>query len=111
MNNIVNGSVTSPAGFTAVAVPTGLKKDNQPDLALVVSERDCVCAAMFTQNQVVAAPVIVDRETLAQNKTAIRAVVANAKNANACTGEPGLANARETQRLAAAALGIQPDQV
>ncbi len=111
MKIIKNGSVTTPAGFTAVAVPAGLKKENQLDLALVFSERDCVCTAVFTQNQVVAAPVIVDRETLAQNKTAIRAVVANAKNANACTGEPGLANARETQRLAATALGIRPDQV
>ncbi len=108
---LAEGSVTSPAGFTAVAVPAGLKKENQLDLALVVSEQDCVCAAVFTQNQVVAAPVIVDRETLAQNKTAIRAVVANAKNANACTGEPGLANARETQRLTAVALDIRPDQV
>lgn len=105
------GSVTSPAGFTAVAVPAGLKKENQLDLALVYSERDCACAAVFTQNQVVAAPVIVDRETLAMNNTAVRAVVANAKNANACTGEPGLANARETQRLTAVALGIRSEQV
>lgn len=111
MNIIVNGSVTSPAGFTAVAVPAGLKKENQLDLALVYSERDCACAAVFTQNQVVAAPVIVDRETLAMNNTAVRAVVANAKNANACTGEPGLANARETQRLTAVALGIRSEQV
>lgn len=110
-NLLPQGSVTSPAGFTAVAIPAGLKKDKQLDLALVYSEQDCACAAMFTRNQVVAAPVIVDRETLAQNRTAVRAIVANAKNANACTGEPGLANARETQRLAAAALGIRPDQV
>lgn len=109
-NLLPQGSVSSAAGFTAVAVPAGLKKENQPDLALVYSERDCACAAVFTQNQVVAAPVIVDRETLAQNKTAIRAIVANAKNANACTGEPGLANARETQRLTAVALGIRHDQ-
>ncbi|MBX3059756.1 MAG: bifunctional glutamate N-acetyltransferase/amino-acid acetyltransferase ArgJ [Anaerolineae bacterium] len=105
------GSVTSAAGFTAVAVPAGLKKENQLDLALVYSRQDCSCAAVFTTNQVVAAPVIVDRETLAMNNTAVRAIIANAKNANACTGEPGLANARETQRLAAAALGIRPDQV
>lgn len=110
-NLLPQGSVTSPAGFTAVAVPAGLKKENQLDLALVYSEQDCACAAVFTTNQVVAAPVIVDRETLAANNTAVRAIVANAKNANACTGEPGLTNARETQRLTAVALGIQPDQV
>lgn len=110
-NLLKNGSVTSPAGFTAVAVPAGLKKENQLDLALVVSEHDCACAAVFTTNQVVAAPVIVDRETLAMNNTAIRAVVANAKCANACTGQSGLANARETQQFTAAALGFRPEQV
>jgi glutamate N-acetyltransferase/amino-acid N-acetyltransferase len=105
------GTVTSPAGFTAVAVAAGIKKENQLDLALVVSEADCSCAAMFTKNQVVAAPVIVDRETLAQNNSHLRAVVINSKNANACTGEPGLANARATQQAAAQALGCAADQI
>ncbi|MCC6603824.1 MAG: bifunctional glutamate N-acetyltransferase/amino-acid acetyltransferase ArgJ [Anaerolineae bacterium] len=105
------GTVTSPAGFTAVAVAAGIKKENQLDLALVVSASDCSCAAMFTKNQVVAAPVIVDRETLAQNNSRLRAVVINSKNANACTGEPGLANARATQQAAAAALDCRADQI
>jgi glutamate N-acetyltransferase/amino-acid N-acetyltransferase len=108
---VPDGTVTSPAGFTAVAVAAGLKKENQLDLAIVVSESDCSCAAMFTQNQVVAAPVIVDRETLAVNNSRLRAVVINAKNANACTGEPGLANARATQQIAAQALGCQANQI
>ncbi|MCP4363586.1 MAG: bifunctional ornithine acetyltransferase/N-acetylglutamate synthase, partial [Chloroflexi bacterium] len=107
---MMNGSVTSPMGFTAVTLAVGLKKDKQLDLALVYSERDCSCAAVFTQNQVVAAPVIVDRETVAENSRTIRVIVANAKIANACTGELGLTNARETQKLAAAALNIQPNQ-
>lgn len=105
------GTVTSPAGFTAVAVAAGIKKENQLDLALVVSASDCSCAAMFTKNQVVAAPVIVDRATLAQNNSRLRAVVINSKNANACTGEPGLANARATQQAAAQALGCAADQI
>ncbi|WP_420644159.1 bifunctional glutamate N-acetyltransferase/amino-acid acetyltransferase ArgJ [Candidatus Leptofilum sp.] len=108
---IVDGTVTTPLGFTAVAHAAGLKKENQLDLALVVSESDCSCAAMFTKNQVVAAPVIVDRETLAQNSSRLHAVVINSKNANACTGEPGLANARATQKIAANALDCQPNQV
>ncbi|MCA9954398.1 MAG: bifunctional glutamate N-acetyltransferase/amino-acid acetyltransferase ArgJ [Ardenticatenaceae bacterium] len=105
------GSVTSPAGFTAVAVAAGIKKENQLDLALVVSQTDCRCAAMFTKNQVVAAPVIVDRETLAANNSRLRAVVINSKNANACTGETGLANARATQQAAAEALGCTANQI
>ena len=111
VQTILEGSVTSPQGFTAVAVAAGIKKEDQLDLAIVHSGQDCSCAAMFTKNQVVAAPVIVDKETLAQNKRRLRAVVINSKNANACTGEPGLANARATQRIAATALGCNSDQV
>lgn len=107
----LDGSTSSSMGFTAVAVAAGIKKENQLDLALVVSESDCSCAAMFTKNQVVAAPVIVDRETLAANNSRLRAVVINSKNANACTGEPGLANARATQQAAAQALGCEANQI
>jgi len=72
---------------------------------LVISDRDCSAAGIFTRNQVAAAPVLLDRETLVANADAIRGVIINAGNANACTGEPGLANAREMQRLAAVAVG------
>ena len=108
---VSDGTVTSPAGFTAVAVAAGIKQENQLDLAIVHSENDCSCAAMFTKNQVVAAPVIVDKETLAQNNSRLRSVVINSKNANACTGELGLTNARTTQQVAANTLGCLPDQV
>lgn len=99
------GGVTSPQGFTAAAVAAGIKQSGKPDLVMVISDRDCSAAGIFTRNQVAAAPVLVDRETLTANSTAIRGVVINAGNANACTGEPGLANAREMQRLAAGAVG------
>jgi glutamate N-acetyltransferase/amino-acid N-acetyltransferase len=108
--HISNGSVTTPAGFTAVATACGLKKNNQLDLALIYSEQDCTGAAVFTKNQVVAAPVIVDREIIASHNTRLRGVVVNAGNANACTGAQGINNARAMQRLAAAALGCQPEQ-
>ena len=106
----LEGGVTSAAGFTAGATAAGLKGNGQLDLALVYSAQNCVTAAMFTQNQVAAAPVIVDRETLARDNRAIRAVVVNAKNANACTGQPGIENARQMQRLVARALGCAPEQ-
>ena len=107
----MDGSTTSPLGFTAVSHAAGIKKENQLDLAIVASEHDCACAAVFTTSQVVAAPVIVDRETVANNPNGIRVVVTNSKNANACTGEPGLANSRATQAITAEALGITPNQV
>lgn len=105
------GTVTSPLGFLAAAAAAGLKGKEQLDVAIVFSEKTCTTAAMFTQNQVVAAPVIVDRETLARDNRIIRAVVANAKNANACTGQPGISNARRTQAVAARALTCAPEQV
>ena len=105
------GSVTTPLGFTAAAVAAGIKQSGRPDLVLVVSERDCAAAGVFTRNRVAAAPVLLDRATLAANRAALRGVVINAGNANACTGETGLADAREMQRLAAVAAGARPKQL
>ncbi len=108
---ITDGSVTSPQGFRAAAVAAGIKQSGRPDLVLVVSDHDCAAAGVFTRNQVAAAPVLLDRATLAANPSAMRGVVINAGNANACTGAPGLADARETQRLAAEAAGARPEQL
>lgn len=109
-NLITDGSVTSPLGFTAAAVAAGIKQSGRPDVVLVVSDRDCTAAGVFTTNRVAAAPVLLDRETLAANQSALRGVVINAGNANACTGAPGLADARAMQRSAAEATGGRPDQ-
>jgi hypothetical protein len=69
MQQIINGTVTTPQGFRATAVAAHIKYPDRLDLALIVSERDCSATAVFTTNQVVAAPVIVDRETLQANDT------------------------------------------
>ncbi len=111
MRLLENGGVTSAKGFSAAATACGLKKNGKPDLALVVSEWDCAAAGVFTQNLVAAAPVILDKETLAQNRDSLRAVVINAGNANACTGAEGLQNARTTQALVAEAVGCGSEQV
>lgn len=107
---IADGGVTSPRGYTAAAVAAGIKQSGRPDLVMVLSDRDCAAAGVFTSNRVAAAPVLIDRETLAANHSAVRGVIINAGNANACTGEPGLAHAREMQRAAAEAIGGRPDQ-
>ena len=111
METLKEGTVTSPLGYTAAAVACGLKKERRPDLALLCSDHDCAAAAVFTKNQVVAAPVVLDRETLRANDSALRGVVANAGNANACTGEPGYRAAQQMQQSAAFALGCRPEQV
>lgn len=111
MERIANGGVTTPQGFKAGVAHCGLKKERAADLALLCSEHDCSAAGVFTQNQVVAAPVLLDRETLEANNTSIRGVVANAGNANACTGAPGLWAARQMQQSAAFALDARPEQM
>jgi glutamate N-acetyltransferase/amino-acid N-acetyltransferase len=99
-----------PLGFSFTGVHCGLKRNpaNQ-DLSLVVSDRPCAAAGVYTQNQVIAAPVQLDRERTPSNQ--IRAVVINSGNANACTGARGLQDARQTAVLAAASLGVSETQV
>jgi glutamate N-acetyltransferase/amino-acid N-acetyltransferase len=97
-------------GFRFAGLPCGIKKTGRPDLALIVADRVVPAAAVFTTNRVVAAPVVVSRAALAQ-RVGVRAVVVNSGNANACTGEQGLADARATAAAIAAKLGCEPDQV
>jgi glutamate N-acetyltransferase/amino-acid N-acetyltransferase len=110
MKEITNGSITSPLGFRAGVAASGIKKSGKLDLALIYSDQDCTAAGVFTKNQVAAAPVILDRQTLSNNRQRIRGVVANAGNANACTGDHGLVAALETQQAAAALFDCRPEQ-
>jgi glutamate N-acetyltransferase/amino-acid N-acetyltransferase len=82
-----------PAGFTFAGVACGLKKTGARDVAMLVSDRTCVGAAVFTANKFPAAPVLYDRELIAANPAGLRAVVINAGCANACTGPDGLVDA------------------
>ena len=96
-------------GFKASAVKAGLKKDKGLDLALIFSERETAVAGVFTTNKVVAAPVILTREHTKNGRA--RAIIANAGNANACTGKAGFNDARRTAELVADRLGIGADEV
>jgi glutamate N-acetyltransferase/amino-acid N-acetyltransferase len=105
-----DGSVTSASGFRAGAVAAGIKPSGNLDLGLLVSDRPCVYAGTFTQNAFPAAPVVLSRGRLRAAPRA-QAVVFNAGNANACTGERGQADAEEMARLAGEVLGISSDLV
>ena len=87
-----------PKGFLAATTRCGLKKSGE-DLAIIFSERPAVAAAVFTQNLVVAAPVLVSREHL-RSKTH-RAIIVNSGCANAVTGAEGLANSQRTTQILA----------
>ncbi|HIJ20881.1 MAG TPA: ornithine acetyltransferase, partial [Deltaproteobacteria bacterium] len=96
-------------GFIVSATVAGLKKGGVPDMALIVSEKESAAAGVFTTNKVKAAPVLLSKKHIRNGKA--RAIVANAGNANACTGEGGLQDAIFTAELVARGLGIESDQV
>lgn len=96
-------------GFKASSVTAGLKKVKKPDMILIFSEEEATAAGVFTTNRVKAAPVLLNMERIKKGKA--RAIIANAGNANACTGEKGLENARLMAKLAARELGIRPEEV
>ncbi len=102
--------VTAPAGFVASGVHCGIRRDS-PDLALVVSEHEGSAAAVFTRNLVQAAPVVLSRAALEASGGRAQAVVVNAGNANACTGEQGDRAARRTAESLAGLLDLSPDRV
>jgi len=102
---------TLAPGFRTAATACGLKKDGALDLTLIVADAPCSAAGVFTTNRVKAAPVLYDREVLSQSAGQMRAIIANAGCANACTGDEGKVNTRQMAALAAEVVGARADQV
>src|SRR5216684_2790693 len=100
-----------PRGFRFAATACGLKKTGALDLAILSSDVPASAAAVFTQNLVVAAPVLISKEHLRASKGRMRAVVVNAGNANCATGEAGHAAAVRTVAEAAKRLGCTPQEL
>ncbi|MBL8764582.1 MAG: bifunctional glutamate N-acetyltransferase/amino-acid acetyltransferase ArgJ [Phycisphaerae bacterium] len=112
--------VTFPRGFQAAAATAGLKPSGKPDLALLALTREAAeagraaSAAAFTTNQVVGAPVVVGRrwrERHLEGGPALRAVLVNAGNSNAATGEQGERDAMTCAAETARLLGCAPEEV
>lgn len=110
---VPNGGVTSALGFKAAGVHAGFRRNPERlDMALLVADELCPVAGVFTKNRFCAAPVTVSREHLGgQGFGTALGVVVNSGNANAATGEAGLAAARETCDIASQVLGCDPEQV
>jgi glutamate N-acetyltransferase/amino-acid N-acetyltransferase len=106
-------SVVAPKGFVANGVACGVKASGDKDLALVATAdgQPVSAAAVFTQNLVAAAPVVVSRRHLATTGGRAAAVVVNSGNANAATGAPGEADAEATTAAVAEHLGCAADEV
>ncbi|HEX4526904.1 MAG TPA: bifunctional ornithine acetyltransferase/N-acetylglutamate synthase, partial [Gaiellaceae bacterium] len=101
-------SVTAATGFVAAGVHAKIRKESR-DLALVRSLTPATGAAMWTQNRVLAAPVVVSKRHLELAQP--QAVVVNSGVANAATGEQGLADALATAEHAASLLGLAHEQI
>jgi glutamate N-acetyltransferase/amino-acid N-acetyltransferase len=96
-------------GFQFSTVEAAIKKPGRKDLALIYSTVPATAAAVFTTSAVKAAPVLVSQEHISGGVA--QALIVNSGNANACTGEPGMAVARKTAQLVSAALGIDTESV
>jgi glutamate N-acetyltransferase/amino-acid N-acetyltransferase len=105
----IEGGVTAPQGFLAQGVAAEIKKKNKKDVAIIYSSKPCNVAVVSTTNRVRAACVDLTREHLQDGKA--QAVVVNSGNANACTGERGMADARRMAELAAQLLNIKAEDV
>ncbi len=90
------------------AVDEGSRDGKKRDVAVIFSTRPCAAAAVYTKNKVKAAPVLVTKQHLAKGKA--RAVIVNSGNANACNAD-GMDTAKEMCALAAAELGVKPEEL
>ncbi len=104
----IPGGVCAAKGFTAAGVHCGVKAGSSPDkndLAMILSERECAAAAVYTLNRVRAAPIYVTMGHLEDG--VCRGVIANSGNANACAPH-GHENAERMCAAAAQATGLKP---
>lgn len=107
----IPGGVTAPAGVRAAGVAAGIKASGALDVTLIAADRPAAVAAVFTTNQVQAAPVQVSRRHVAASGGRARAIVVNSGCANACTGAQGLATAERTVAAVAELAGCPVEQV
>lgn len=118
----IDGSVTAAKGFKANGLYCGIKKPNQVienpqkpikhknDIGLLYCDTPCNTAAVYTQNKVKGAPVIVTKKNLDKTGGISQAIIVNSKNANTCNAD-GEEKAWKMCCLTANELGIKPEEV
>jgi len=105
----IEGGITSVPGIRATGVASGIKATGAKDLIVIVCDEIATSAGTFTSNKVKSAPVLVSMERIKSGKA--QAIIANSGNANACTGERGLQDARRMAEITASELKIDPELV
>lgn len=105
----MEGSVTTPLGFTASGIHCGIRNNRaKKDLALILAERTCDAAAVYTQNKVKGAPIYVTREHISDGRA--RAFLCNSGNANTCNAD-GIEKANAMCACFADKLGIDEKDI
>ena len=105
---MIEGGVTAAQGFVAGGIHCGIRKNkSNPDLAMIYSRTPCAAAAVYTQNLVKGAPILVTKKNI-ENGFA-KAVICNSGNANTCNAD-GVEKAQAMCQLTAQALGIDPQE-
>ena len=105
----IDGWLTTPKGFVAAGVKAGIKASGNHDVAVIMSTVPAATGAVFTQNKICAAPVLISREV--NKRPDAQAIVVNSGCANACTGEQGLADAKAMQEITGEYLDIEPESI
>ena len=105
----ITSSITAPAGFKATGIHCGIRRNRaKKDLALIFAEKECDAAAIYTQNKVKGAPILVTQEHLRNAKA--RAFLCNSGNANTCNAD-GVEKANLMCGYVAKELGINEDDI
>ena len=112
ITHVDGGTITTARGFTAGGTYVGIKtySEDKMDMGMLLSETQCAVAGVFTKSTLVSPSVTVNRETLAGG-TPVRGLVVNSGIANAGVGEQGYIDAKEMAAVAAAGLGVKPEEV
>jgi glutamate N-acetyltransferase/amino-acid N-acetyltransferase len=100
----VSGGVCAAKNFYADATVAGIKKSGNSDLGIVFSCVECNAAGTFTTNRVKAACVLVNSQLLPSKN--VRAIICNSGNANACTGERGIDDAKKIAQCVETSLNL-----
>ena len=112
INHVEGGTITTARGFKAGGTYVGIKTftEDKMDMGLLLSDTTCAAAGVFTKSALVSPSVTVNRETMAAGGP-IRGLVVNSGIANAGVGEQGYTDAKEMAAVAAAGLGVKPEEV
>ncbi|WP_433770630.1 bifunctional glutamate N-acetyltransferase/amino-acid acetyltransferase ArgJ [Bacillus wiedmannii] len=109
ITKLENGSIVTPKGFSAIGTANGLKKEKK-DLGAIVCDVPASCAAVYTTNQIQAAPLQVTKDSIAAEGK-LQAIIVNSGNANACTGMKGMQDAYEIRTLGAEHFDVKENYV